>query len=302
MTQKITKSIFQSNVILQREEDGYVNATLLCAGENKKFASWHRTQTTKDFIKALAIDVQISTSELVQVKKGGTREEQGTWVHPHVGINLAQWLSPKFATMVSRVIIEWNETKHLTSEEKQFRAIMKHTQVSEQKRNSKNLNWVISNSSKPENFGKVHFKITSAISGKSPTKWKQLGMKKYEKEQEKVRNGEMKLRARLYKKSDIVSGLGVIRIQNKPVASAISLAHNCIAEKNAPLNLGIETGKSSLDLFKNLEKIEKYNSNAHLLEITIFGSGGGTESKIKENKNTKYVFNLAEVKKRLLSN
>ena len=57
--------------------------------ENKKFASWYRTKTTKDFIKALSSEVQINTSDLVQAKKGGTREEQGTWVHPHVAINFA---------------------------------------------------------------------------------------------------------------------------------------------------------------------------------------------------------------------
>ena len=32
---------------------------------------------------------------------------QGTWVHPQVAINLAQWLSPKFAVLVSKWVFEW---------------------------------------------------------------------------------------------------------------------------------------------------------------------------------------------------
>ncbi|MGK7903861.1 MAG: KilA-N domain-containing protein [Hormoscilla sp.] len=32
---------------------------------------------------------------------------QGTWVHPEVAIDLAQWLSPQFRIMVNRWIREW---------------------------------------------------------------------------------------------------------------------------------------------------------------------------------------------------
>ena len=32
---------------------------------------------------------------------------QGTWVHPHVAINLGQWLSPKFAVRVAQIVEDW---------------------------------------------------------------------------------------------------------------------------------------------------------------------------------------------------
>ena len=32
---------------------------------------------------------------------------QGTWVHPQVATHLAQWLSPKFAVLVSRWVVDW---------------------------------------------------------------------------------------------------------------------------------------------------------------------------------------------------
>jgi len=38
-------------------------------------------------------------------------EEQGTWVHPNVAINLGQWCSPKFAVAVSQWVIDWQTGK-----------------------------------------------------------------------------------------------------------------------------------------------------------------------------------------------
>ena len=57
--------------------------------------------------EALAVDMGIPISELIQSFKGGRAENQGTWVHPDIAINLAQWLSPKFAVQVSRWVREW---------------------------------------------------------------------------------------------------------------------------------------------------------------------------------------------------
>jgi hypothetical protein len=111
----------------------------------------------------------------------------------------------------------------------------------------------------------------------------------------------------LYKANDIVSGLGVIRIENNPIAAAISLAHNCIAEKNSPLDLGIETGKSSLDLFKNLQKIENLN-NKESFTITkdLTNDKINKKQKIVARRNkilhltkNKDIVNLAEISKKL---
>ena len=55
--------------------------------------------------------MQISTSELVHIIKGGDPRLQGTWVHPQVAINLAQWLSPKFAVQVSKWVMDWMSGK-----------------------------------------------------------------------------------------------------------------------------------------------------------------------------------------------
>lgn len=49
----------------------------------------------------------IPISELIQTVKGGDPQQQGTWVHPDVAIHLGQWLSPKFAVLVTRWVREW---------------------------------------------------------------------------------------------------------------------------------------------------------------------------------------------------
>ena len=66
-----------------------------------------RLMNTKAFITELSSALQIPQDGLVQSVVGGVPHLQGTWVHPQVAINLAQWLSPKFAVLVSKWVFEW---------------------------------------------------------------------------------------------------------------------------------------------------------------------------------------------------
>lgn len=93
--------------IQQRLMDGYINATALCKASDKKFNDYNRLKATEEFINELVADTGIPVSELIQIISGGTPQFQGTWVHPQVAINLAQWASPKFAVMVSKWVFEW---------------------------------------------------------------------------------------------------------------------------------------------------------------------------------------------------
>lgn len=96
-----------NTLILQRAVDGYVNATAMCRAVGKKLSHYLANQTTKDFLEELSSDAGIPASLLVIVKKGGIADEQGTWVHPDVAINLGQWCSPKFAVAVSKWVRDW---------------------------------------------------------------------------------------------------------------------------------------------------------------------------------------------------
>ena len=97
----------EEDVVPQRIVDGYFNATAMCAASQKLIADYLRLSTTKAFLHELSVDMGIPISALVQSVRGGNRHLQGTWVHPQVAINLAQWLSPKFAVLVSKWVFEW---------------------------------------------------------------------------------------------------------------------------------------------------------------------------------------------------
>ena len=97
-----------NNLVCQRKDNGYINATALCKACDRKIATYLRADSTKEFLNALSLEVQICTSNLtITVQGRGDKIQQGTWVHPYVAINLAQWASPKFAVAVSKWVFDW---------------------------------------------------------------------------------------------------------------------------------------------------------------------------------------------------
>jgi len=100
----------QNSIVEQRASDGYINATAMCKAAGKLFGHYRENATTKEFLDALATDIGIPISGLVQSVKGGS-DPQGTWVHPQLAIHLAQWLSPQFAVNVSKWVFDWMSGK-----------------------------------------------------------------------------------------------------------------------------------------------------------------------------------------------
>jgi len=98
---------FCGNMIRQRISDGYINATDMCNANKKKYSGWFRLESTKEYLKELSLNTGYDTLTLVEVKVGGGNKNSGTWVHPYVAINLAQWLSPKFAVFVSKLVFRY---------------------------------------------------------------------------------------------------------------------------------------------------------------------------------------------------
>jgi len=94
--------ILSGITIISRKEDGYINATQLCKLTSKKYNDWFRLDKTKDFLTELEKSINSErggnpATELIKSKQGGIPEEQGTWVHPYVAINIAQWCSNEFS-------------------------------------------------------------------------------------------------------------------------------------------------------------------------------------------------------------
>lgn len=106
------------SVINQRSSDGYINATALCKAVGKLFKDYTANKNTKEFLEELALEtglkVQLAEKSLVEQKQalietfpGAPSTGGGSWVHPLVAIHLGQWLSAKFAVMVSKWVRDW---------------------------------------------------------------------------------------------------------------------------------------------------------------------------------------------------
>jgi KilA-N domain len=106
----IPRSI-QGGVIYQRPADGYINATAMCQAAGKRWNDYGRLATTAGFLTALQSETGIPVTELIQSVSGGDPRFQGTWVHPYVAINLAQWCSAEFAVKVSQWVSDWMSGK-----------------------------------------------------------------------------------------------------------------------------------------------------------------------------------------------
>lgn len=100
------------DIIHQRPQDGYINATELCKKADKFFANYKENKATREYLEALSLDIGIPISMenqglIREIAGAGKVEGKGTWVHPQVAIHLAQWLSPVFAVQVNKWVLEW---------------------------------------------------------------------------------------------------------------------------------------------------------------------------------------------------
>ena len=108
---------FNDADIEQRIADGYINLNQMAKATGKRIDNWTRLQSTKELIAEF--DNQIASSDpreqspaLITSTSGikGQRGGGGTWAHPDIAIQFAQWCSPAFALQVSRWVREWLTT------------------------------------------------------------------------------------------------------------------------------------------------------------------------------------------------
>ena len=101
----------EGEIIPQRLGDGYISATALCNSVDKRFTDYRSLKSTQEFIQELSHQTGMAEELLIHVIKNGDVKLRGTWVHPFLAINLAQWLSAKFAVKVSQWVTEWQQGK-----------------------------------------------------------------------------------------------------------------------------------------------------------------------------------------------
>lgn len=104
---------YNGQIINQRETDGYINATQMCQANGKLVADWTRLKETKDYVSYISTDMGIPISQLVISNKGLSSDfEQGTWIHPELGICLGRWVSVAFAVWCDRNIKKYLESEN----------------------------------------------------------------------------------------------------------------------------------------------------------------------------------------------
>ncbi len=94
-TQLITAEYGTMPVLFQT--DGFINATAISKQFNKVPKDYLRTDSTKEYIKAIGQICLIDENQIVKVKKGSSENGGGTWLHPKLAVPFARWLDARFA-------------------------------------------------------------------------------------------------------------------------------------------------------------------------------------------------------------
>lgn len=108
------KHDYKGITINQRSEDGYINLNEMAQATGKRIDHWLNNKSTQDLIAEFNLEIsynsasttrnhgELKTALLTYEGKNG-----GTWAHPDIAIQFAQWCSPTFALQVSRWVREW---------------------------------------------------------------------------------------------------------------------------------------------------------------------------------------------------
>lgn len=99
-------------------EDGYINATKLCKSGGKEYSNWYRNGNSKKLIEKIYEKTKIDINILIQKSdiSGVNNENRSTWVHPTIGLNIAQWISVDFFLQTVDWINEWKSTNEKNNE------------------------------------------------------------------------------------------------------------------------------------------------------------------------------------------
>lgn len=113
--------------IHRRQSDGFINATAMCKAGGKRWNDYAVTERTEQYMVALQrhLDgespcgaavtgkpvtlpngIAERTAALIDVRYGGHPNQQGTWIHPRLAVDLARWISPAFAVWMDGWFLE----------------------------------------------------------------------------------------------------------------------------------------------------------------------------------------------------
>lgn len=107
MTENNIVHSFNNSKIHQRVSDGYINLNQMADATGKRIDNWTRLQETTSLLSEFQSDPLYQGVQPLITIEGRTG---GTWAHPDIAIQFAQWCSPAFALQVSRWVRQWMTT------------------------------------------------------------------------------------------------------------------------------------------------------------------------------------------------
>ena len=91
--------------VIMHTKSGYINVSYLCKIHNKLYKNWFQNDKSKEYIDYVDNNLKRKSTFLI---KGGKGEIciliSGTYAHPLIVPQVAQWISIPFAIMVSEII------------------------------------------------------------------------------------------------------------------------------------------------------------------------------------------------------
>jgi hypothetical protein len=94
-----------NGAIVSQEPDGYVSLTDMAKASGKKVNDYLRLGSSKAYIEGLSGSTGIPADKLIRVNESsGRNENRGTWAHPEIAIDFAQWCNVPFRIWANRVL------------------------------------------------------------------------------------------------------------------------------------------------------------------------------------------------------
>ena len=103
---KVNQSRFAAEIF---SGNASINLTQMSQPFGRSFrpGNWLKTEEAQRYIKAIAVATNRATADLVEVRQGGSPENQGTWCKDYrIALRFAQWLSPEFSIMVDEAMLQ----------------------------------------------------------------------------------------------------------------------------------------------------------------------------------------------------
>ena len=88
---------------ISQDNDGYTCLTDMAKAAGKLVADYLKTDSTQAYLQGLSDDMNIPISSLIRIVQGKGKK-QGTWAHPEVAIDFAQWCNVSFRIWANRTL------------------------------------------------------------------------------------------------------------------------------------------------------------------------------------------------------